>query len=164
MIGLGQLTTIGNCPTRAHEMRLFQEVAQVDEKEAEQGALHSDVLRLASKDQETEGLFSRKGITHRLSKFWLDLKSKKVPAEENEESDCPVAQARAQSVVGANAPMGWLTFDHLGEETEAAGKETFSTAANSSPSSESTSLSFLQPDPEDTDFIFGGEWFLSPCG
>lgn len=164
MIGLGQLTTIGNCPTRVHEMRLFHEVSQVDEKEAEQGALHSDVLRLASRDQETDGLFSRKGITHRLSKFWLDLKSKKSPTEESEKSDCPIAQARAQSVVGANAPMGWLTFDHLGEESEASAMESFRSVSSSAPSKESVSLPFLQADPDDSDYMFGGEWFLSPCG
>lgn len=51
MIGLGQLVTLGNSSDRLHEMRLFREIAHVDDTEAEQGLHHSDAIQLGS---ETE--------------------------------------------------------------------------------------------------------------
>ena len=170
MIGLGQIPSIGNTSNRVFEARLFQEVAKVDEKEAEQGALHSDALRLSSKDQESNSLLSRKGITNRLSRLWLNLKPK---AQENKpeekEDDCPIAQARAESQVGQNAPLGWLTLDNLlnSSSTPQSGKsegDTLVATKTEAPAKESTSLSFLRSDPDDADYMFNDEWFLSPNG
>jgi hypothetical protein len=166
MIGLGMIPTIGNATNRIHEMRLFQEVAKVDEKEAEQGALHSDGFRLNSRDKE-DRILTRQGLTGKLSKFWLNLKSKKMDSEKGPEDDCPIAQARAESAVGENAPLGWLTLDHLAQN-HGSGISPRDTLVSESevqvPSEESTLLSFLRPDPDDADYMFNEEWFLSPCG
>jgi hypothetical protein len=114
MIGLGQIPTLGNTSNRILEMRLFQEVARVDEKEAEQGALHSDSLRLSQRDQEDNHAIGRNGLAQRLSSLWRQIKRKSQETpDKTEEEDCPVAQARSRSVIGANAPLGWLTLDKL---------------------------------------------------
>lgn len=144
-------------------MRLFKEVAKVDSKEAEQGAMHSDSFKTSSK--KDDGL-SGKGLTNRLSKLWLDLKTKKAEKPKTPEEDCPIAKARAESETGENAPLGWLTLDHVvGQENGAPSYEHNSlNQPRTAPSKEVTSLSFLQPDPDDADYMFNEEWFLSPCG
>lgn len=166
MIGLGQIPTLGNTSNRIFEMRLFQEVARVDEKEAEQGALHSDALRLSSRERDSNPTLSRKGITDRLSRLWLNLKTRpKERLHEEQQEDCPIATARAQSLTGANAPLGWLTLDNLFTGTSNGSPEGLDSRAeqpDSVPAQESTSLSFLQSDPEDSDYLFNEEWFLSP--
>ena len=169
MIGLGQIPTLGN--SRIHEMRLFQEVAKVDEKEAEQGALHSDALRLNSRDKDDDGILSRQGLTNRLSKLWLNLKAKKPKEQKPTEEDCPIAKARAESEVGENAPLGWLTLDQMNEDLGKSAQTGLSNGdtlvkpkAKRAESKESTLLSFLRPDPEDADCMFNEEWFLSPAG
>ncbi|MCA9776209.1 MAG: hypothetical protein KC800_05815 [Candidatus Eremiobacteraeota bacterium] len=163
MIGLGQLVTLGNSSDRIHEMRLFREIASVDEKEAEQGALHSDVLRLNSRDRDDDAAL-KKGLTHRLSRLWQKVRAKPESQKpQKSEEDCPVAQARAQSVVGENAPLGWLTFDHMDEEQRSApGLEKSLVGATSKEKPDP--LAFLKTDPEDHDYMFCEEWFLSPCG
>ena len=163
MIGLGQLVTLGNSSDRIHEMRLFREIASVDEKEAEQGALHSDVLRLSSRDQDGEAAL-KKGLTHRLSRLWRKVRAQpQAQKQKPPQEDCPVAQARAQSVVGENAPLGWLTFDQMGEEQRTApGLEKSLVGATSKEKPDP--LAFLKADPEDHDYMFCEEWFLSPCG
>lgn len=169
MIGLGQIPTLGN--SRIHEMRLFQEVAKVDEKEAEQGALHSDAVKLNSRDRDDEGLLSRQALSKRISKFWLNLKSKKSQEQKPVEDDCPISKARAESAVGENAPLGWLTLDQMAEDQSSPGERGLSSGdilvepkRESAPSKESTLLSFLRPDPDDADCMFHEEWFLSPAG
>lgn len=164
MIGLGQIATIGNSSNRIHEMRLFREIASVDEKEAEQGAHHTDVLRLSSRDREDSPAL-KKGLTHHLSRLWRTIKSRTAETkQENPEEDCPVALARAQSVVGQNAPLGWLTFDQMGQ-TDASAPSLEKTSSKKVPAAfETDSLAFLQTDPDDHDYMFCEEWFLSPCG
>ncbi len=164
MIGLGQIVTLGNSSDRIHEMRLFREISNVDEKEAEQGALHSDVVRLSSRDREGEGVL-KKGLTHRLSRLWQKVRSKPDIPRSQPEDDCPIAQARAKSTVGENAPLGWLTFDHVGDRESAAPnleKSLRSTGQNTEEKPDP--LSFLKTDPDDHDYMFCEEWFLSPCG
>jgi hypothetical protein len=165
MIGLGQINTIGNSSNRIHEMRLFREVARVDEKEAEQGVRHSDVLRLNSRKDEEDGLL-KKGLTRHLAKLWQTVKSKTTGAEtDSPEDDCPVAKARAQSEVGENAPLGWLTYDQMaGTEASAPGMETVASKSAPAKADAKDSLAFLKTDPEDHDYMFCEEWFLSPCG
>jgi len=169
MIGLGQIPTIGNTTARSHEMRLFREVEKVDEKEAEQGALHSDGLRLNSREKDSR-ILTRSGLSDKLSKFWKTLKTKRSePEKKTGDEDCPVDKARAQSAVGQNAPLGWLTLDHLfrdgnGPATGGADSYVEKSQADSVSSSESTELSFLRADPDDADYLFNDEWFLSPCG
>ena len=165
MIGLGQINTIGNSSQRVHEMRLFREVSKVDEKEAEQGALHSDVLRLNSRRQDEDGL-GRRGLTHHLSKLWQTLKTKKPePESKDGEADCPIAQARAESAVGLNAPLGWLTYDQMAEsESSTPALEKVSSKVVKAERDAQDSLAFLKTDPDDHDYMFCEEWFLSPCG
>ena len=164
MIGLGQIVTLGNSSDRIHEMRLFREVSNVDEKEAEQGALHSDVLRLSHRDREGDGL-SKKGLTHRLSRLWQKVRAKPETPKSQPEDDCPIAQARAKSTVGENAPLGWLTFDHVGDkESTAPSLEKNLRPAGQKSEPQADPLSFLKTDPEDHDYMFCEEWFLSPCG
>lgn len=164
MIGLGQIVTLGNSSDRIHEMRLFREVSSVDEKEAEQGALHSDVLRLSTRDREGDGLI-KKGLTHRLSRLWQKVRAKPETPKGQAEDDCPIAQARAKSLVGENAPLGWLTFDYVGDnESPAPSLERSLSPTDGKPAEQSDPLSFLKTDPEDHDYMFCEEWFLSPCG
>ena len=163
MIGLGQIVTLGNSSDRIHEMRLFREVSNVDEKEAEQGVIHSDVLRLSSRDREGDGLI-KKGLTHRLSRLWQKVRAKPETPKLQPEDDCPIAQARAKSMVGENAPLGWLTFDHAdGNESPAPSLERDFPPAGQE-KAQSDPLSFLKTDPDDHDYMFCEEWFLSPCG
>ena len=164
MIGLGQINSIGNSSNRVHEMRLFREVSSVDEKETEQGALHSDVLRLSSRDRHNG--VSKKGLTHHLARLWKSVKSKTAQAkQENAQEDCPIARARAQSAVGENAPLGWLTYDQMGDtEASAPALEKMSSKSPAPKSDSIDSLTFLKTDPDDHDYMFCEEWFLSPCG
>lgn len=166
MIGLGQIPTLGNT-SRVHEMRLFQEVARVDEKEAEQGAIHSDVLKLGPQDKDGPGSLNRHRLASKISNLWRQIKAKTSKKEEAEEQD-PVAKARANSVVGENAPLGWLTFDQLSEEQREGpltGVKDKKVALRSAKAeSQESFVSFLREDPEDNSPLYCGEWFLSPNG
>ncbi len=165
MIGLGQIVTIGNSSNRIHEMRLFEEVSKVDDKEAEEGAIHSDFLRLTAKDRGDQEVYSKKGLAQRISGLWRTLKSDRRRAEEQDEEQCEVAKARAQSLVGENAPMGWLTYDQMGDSggSGAFGLESVqSSSKGKAASKETVDLSFLQSDPDDSEYMFNEEWFL--CG
>lgn len=150
-----------------HELRLVREVAKVDEKEAEQGAIHSDLVKLGSKDKE-DGLLAQRSLAGRLSALWKNLRAKKTQQSKQEEGeDCPIAQARAQSLVGANAPLGWLTFDEMSQAQDSpalAMESRDSGEPKSVESRELSLLSFLKPDPEDDDYMFNEEWFFSPAG
>jgi hypothetical protein len=167
MIGLGHLPTLGNTSSRFHEMRLFQEVAKVDDKEAEQGALHSDVFRHNSDDKDGAGPLGRKGLAGKISRLWRNFKVKQNQTEEKTEDSCPIAKARAASTVGENAPLGWLTFDHLGDNLDSSpaspSLDSVSRERELTSSKETTRLS-LKSDPDDHDYLFSEEWFLSPCG
>jgi hypothetical protein len=166
MIGLGQIVTLGNSSNRIHEMRLFREVASVDDKEAEQGVLHSDVLRLNSRKEDEDGLIKR-GLTRHLAKLWHTLKTKKPEATEKEGADpnCPITQARAESAIGENAPLGWLTYDQMSDgDPTSQSLEKLSSKSSASKPDAKDSLAFLKTDPEDHDYMFCEEWFLSPCG
>lgn len=166
MIGLGQVPSLGNTQ-RVHESRLFREVAQVDEKEAEQGAMHSDLVRLSSKEKD-DILVSQRTLAGRLSSLWKTLKTKTTRKSKSEvEDDCPINLARAQSQVGENAPLGWLTYDQMSQDDDssAPSKEAVvSSTPKEVESREISLLSFLRPDPEDDDCMFNEEWFLSPAG
>lgn len=169
MIGLGQLPTLGNTSNRLYELRLAEEIATVDDKEAEQGAIHSDSLHLAHREREVSPGYSRTGLAQKVSRLWLSLKPQKTSTKarlEERENDDPIARARAQSITGKNAPLGWLTLDNLKEYTSSVlwgdgdGKVGKPRAELESP--DELSLPFLQSDPEDDDYLFNGEWFLSP--
>lgn len=101
-------------------------------------------------------------MTSRLTRFWHSLRGKPLKPEKLEQDDCPIAIARRASVVGENAPLGWLTNDFLGPEVGAPSRENKLSVSATQDSQEA--LTFLQPDPEDSDYLFNEEWFLSPCG
>ena len=166
MIGLGQIPSLGN-PQKIYESRLFREVAQVDDKEAEQGAMHSDLVRLSSKEKE-DILVSQRSLAGRLTSLWKTLKTKTTRKSKSEvEDDCPINRARAQSLTGENAPLGWLTYDQMSEHDDASAPSRESIKSSTPQEVESREislLSFLRPDPEDDDCMFNEEWFLSPAG
>ncbi len=166
MIGLGQIPSLGNTQ-KVYESRLFREVAQVDDKEAEQGAMHSDLVRLSSREKE-DILVSQRTLAGRLSSLWKTLKTKTTRKSKPElEDDCPVSRARAGSLVGENTPLGWLTYDQMSQDDDSPtlGREAVvSSTPQEVESREISLLSFLRPDPEDDDCMFNEEWFLSPAG
>ena len=160
MIGLGQIPTLGNS-SRLHDLRLWESVARVDRKEAEQGAAHSDVVRLGAKEraENLEEVPLERYLT-RVSKF--SEPKKKTEKKPEVEEDCPIAKARAESLVGENAPLGWLTADHHGE-AEAAELEEPMLGNFFETTSETTSVFSLSEPVGDENFMFEDEWFLSPC-
>lgn len=162
MIGLGQIVTLGNSSNRIHEMRLWDSVAKVDRKEAEQGAAHSDVVRLGSKDKNEEAVPLKRFLS-RIAKFGRPLK--KTKEEKKAEEDCPIAKARAESEVGENAPLGWLTLDQMGGQSNGhVEMEKSLVGASTEMADEPTSMFSLSEGDAVEDFMFEPEWFLSPCG
>lgn len=163
MIGLGQIVTLGNSSNRIHEMRLWESVSRVDRSEAEQGAAHSDVVRLGSKERNEETVPLERFLT-RVAKFGRALRKPKEKQKQQEEKD-PIARARAESLVGENAPLGWLTADHLGQESE--GDVDFETPlqmGKTEAKDEPRSIFSLSEGDTVEDLMFEQEWFLSPCG
>lgn len=163
MIGLGQIPTIGNTSNRIHEMRLWDSIAKVDRKEAEQGAAHSDTVRLGNKEKQERGV-PLKTFLSRVAKFGRSVTRTKE--EKKQEDDCPVAQARARSEVGENAPLGWLTLDQMGGQ-QSGGVELEPEAVlggRFQSTEEPKSLFSLSEGDCVEDLMFEEEWFLSPCG
>lgn len=168
MIGLGQVPSLGNTSNRLYELRLEKEVATVDDVEAEQGAIHTESVHLSLKERDSVPTYSRGGVTKKLSRLWLNLRPGKpvTKPEVDEEDDDPIAQARAQSLTGKNAPLGWLTLDNLVDFTTSLfkGDDKLVKEPDSLESPDGISLPFLQSDPDDDDYLFNQEWFLSPHG
>lgn len=167
MIGLGQIPTLGNTSNRLYELRLADEIATVDDKEAEQGAIHSDSLQLARRDYDSTPGYSSGRLSKRVARLWNNFKPQKIKPKSQETEDAdPIAKARAESVTGKNAPLGWLTLDSLKEAASTLiwGDDRKVNEPASLDSSDGISLPFLQSDPEDDDYLFNQEWFLSPNG
>lgn len=164
MIGLGQIVTLGNSSNRIHEMRLWESVSRVDRTEAEQGAAHSDVVRLGSKERNEESVPLERYLS-RVAKFGRSLFKPKEEQKQEEPKD-PIARARANSLVGENAPLGWLTADHHGGQSDAEiDLETPLLGGEySSQAEEPRSFFSLSEGDEVEDLMFEQEWFLSPCG
>lgn len=97
---------------RVRELALERSVADVDQDEALNGAAVSDVVRIARREQNHDSPSVPFHIyLQRAAKFQGQLRSKK--AEKPAETECPIEKARAQSTTGANAPLNWLTPDHV---------------------------------------------------
>lgn len=161
MIGLGQIATLGRSSLQAFEARLFQEIATVDQTEAEEGALRSDSVRLKSQRQDSSQDATMKDVVARLA----ELKSPaQVQPEQEETEPCQIAEARRRSLTGENAPLGWLTSDQVGEEPDFDDMAWPELVAPQEFDSKESILRPSQTQDDDEDFIFANEWFLSPCG
>lgn len=164
MLGLGKIGLFTKRSNRLHEMRLANAVATVDTTEAQQGAQHSDVVRLNQREKEDAVPLER--YLSRMSKSALLLKKnseqdkKDCEAEEN----CPIAKARAESEVGENAPLSWLIADQMGGQAEVPQGEDLMAPASFEVSSEPAATFTAQPAVASSGgSLLDQEWLLSPC-
>lgn len=151
--------------TRNYQSALEADVSSVSQREAENGAAMSDTVRLAAKEQsKDERALPLASQLKRAVSFTQNAKKEAGQKEQSQES-CPIAQARAESAVGENAPLNWLVADQMGGQAAPPQREDFLV--------EKPELSFQDPsavfvtDP-DKDVTSGGtllsqEWLLSPC-
>ena len=161
MIGLGQISTLGRSSVQLFEARLFKDVATVDQKEAEQGALRSDSIRLKSQGRDGTEATTMKDMVAKMAEL---KEPEKVTPEQEVGDDCEIAKARRESATGENAPLGWLTSDQMGEEPEMEDLAWPELMAPKEFHAGETSFLATQSPQDEEDFLFANEWFLSPCG
>jgi hypothetical protein len=138
-------------------------VETVSQEEANNGASQSDVIRLASRDQERNGEQVPMSVyLSRAAQFRAQLKKPKT--EEQPKPECPVEKARAESQTGENAPLNWLVADHFGGQADFAptGNDVLVTESKSKePSADEFTC---QPTiASESGSLLSGEWLLSPC-
>lgn len=165
MTGIGSIRFQALSATRLHEMQLNQSVSTVSREEADNGASFSDVVRLASRQNDSENSKVPLSVyLSRAAQFRAQLKKPKT--EETQKSECPIDKARAESTTGANAPLNWLMADQFGGQAEFAPSVEdfqFSSAALSSSDSGAEVFSAQPKVASEPQSLLADEWLLSPC-
>lgn len=167
MNAIGSIRLQSVVAERVRELALERAVADVDQDEALNGAAVSDVVRIARREQNSDSPTVPFHVyLQRAAKFQGRLQPKK--AEKPAESQCPIDKARAQSSTGANAPLNWLTHDHLfhpDQQPPAVGGDSLATeqAPLHSVELEEGLVSYTAPlvNSEPASFL-ADEWLFSP--
>lgn len=117
MNAIGSIRIQSVLAERVREMNLERSVATVSQDEALNGASFSDSVRFATHQQTRDGETVPMHIyLQRAAKFQKQLRAKKT--EQEQEAECPIKRARAESLTGENAPLGWLTSDQFGQDNQ----------------------------------------------
>ena len=167
MVSLGNIGSSYDRYNMLYQQALERDVTTVDTAEAENGASMSDSFRAANKkngDEDTKVPFS--AFTKRVAHFSQLVKKEAGKKDEAEKTSCPIEKARAESLIGENAPLNWLMADQMGGQVSTPQREDFA-----GPQAE---ISFQSPAalfaPEQSIYeepsggtLLSQEWLLTPC-
>lgn len=157
---------------RDYNSSLEKEVATVSDSDAQREAARSDEVILAlGKKSQSEKAFSLAHYAKRAAIVSRLNQQTKADKKGQEESSNPIDFARANSLIGANAPLNWLVADGMalesGEAQPGLAKEAFSaTSAQSAgefPGQEVFSLNSAVKQASSEGSLMAQEWLLSPC-
>lgn len=153
--------------TRDYEANLAHECATVSDTEAEAGLLQNESFRATAKDKNgEEKVVPFSTYVKRVQQFAGQVK-KDAGAKDTPKSECPIDKARAESLTGMNAPLGWLMPDQMGgdapgtpERQDFVGQPEFSL--------QDTGALVVMLDTPSIEPYSGGtllsqEWLLTPC-
>jgi hypothetical protein len=152
--------------TRQYEQALASDVSTVSDSEAQNGASQSDSVRFAAREQSKEDSavpFST--YVKRAVQFGQTIKKEAGKKDGDQKcSTCPIEKARAESLVGENAPLNWLVADQMGGQASVPTREDFVNRPEidfQDPAAIFSPEPFLEASSGGT--LLSQEWLLTPC-